>query len=83
MRDQGSTMDQEEAVQSIAEATVEDFEVEESANSPIQEVEEEPFVKVELKNGLEYLNEAMKRGELKEIRSAYTNLTKTYPTAVT
>lgn len=52
------------------------------SKSPFQEVEEEPFVKIELGQGLKELNEAMSRGELKEIRSCYTNLTKTFPTAV-
>ena len=54
----------------------------EDSKTPIQEVEEEPFVKVELAQGLKELKEAMTRGELKEIRSSYTNLTKTFPTAV-
>ena len=54
----------------------------EESNSPVQEIEEESFIKVELKTGLEELNKALKIGELKEIRSAYTNLTKTFPTAV-
>lgn len=54
----------------------------EESKSPVQEIEEEPFIKVELKTGLEELNKALKIGELKEIRSAYTNLTKTFPTAV-
>lgn len=77
-------MEQEAAdQQSINEiASAEDFEREESTKSPVQEVEEEPFVKVELKKGLEELNEVMKQGDAKDIRSAYTNLTKTFPTAV-
>lgn len=54
----------------------------EDSKSPVNEIEEEPFVKIELQQGLRELNEAMKRGELKEIRSCYTNLTKTFPTAV-
>ena len=54
----------------------------EESKSPVQEIEEESFIKVELKTGLEELNKALKIGELKEIRSAYTNLTKTFPTAV-
>lgn len=54
----------------------------EESKSPVQEIEEETFIKVELKTGLETLNRALKVGELKEIRSAYTNLTKTFPTAV-
>lgn len=54
----------------------------EESKSSVQEIEEEPFIKVELKTGLEKLNHAMKVGEIKEIRSAYTNLTKTFPTAV-
>ena len=55
----------------------------EESKSPVQEIEGEPFTKVELKNGLEALNKALKIGELKEIRSAYTNLSKTFPTSVT
>lgn len=54
----------------------------EESKSPVQEVEEESFVKVELNEGLKQLNEALKRDEIKEIRSCYTNLTKTFPTAV-
>ena len=54
----------------------------EGTKSPIQEIEEEPFVKVEIKEGLEQLNEALKGEDLKEIRSCYSNLTKTFPTAV-
>ena len=54
----------------------------EESKSPVQEIEEESFIKIELKTGLEELNKALKIGELKEIRSAYTNLTKTFPTAV-
>lgn len=71
-----------EGAEVLVISTLDDFEMEESSNSPVQEVEEESFVKVDLKTGLEDLNEAMKRGELKDIRSAYTNLTKTFPTAV-
>lgn len=52
------------------------------SKSPFQEIEEESFVKIELGQGLKELNEAMARAELKEIRSSYTNLTKTFPTAV-
>ena len=55
---------------------------EESTKSPIQEVEEEPFVKVEIRSGLEQLKEAMKTNELKDIRTCFINLTKSYPTAV-
>lgn len=58
-----------------------EFEGEET-KSPIQEIEEEPFVKIELKEGLEQLNEALKRDDNKNIRSSYNNLTKTFPTAV-
>lgn len=54
----------------------------EESKSPVQEIEEEPFVKVELKSGLEELSKSLKNGELNEIRSAYTHLTKTFPTAV-
>ena len=72
---------QHPAAPSPTEENVVEIEREDS-KSPIQEVEEEPFVKIELVQGLKELNEAMKRGELKEIRSCYTNLTKTFPTAV-
>jgi hypothetical protein len=54
----------------------------EESKSPVQEFEEDSFIKVELKNGLEELNKTLKNGESKEIRCAYTNLTKTFPTAV-
>lgn len=54
----------------------------EDSKSPVQEVEEEQFTRVELADGLEQLNEALKREDIKEIRSCYTNLTKSFPTAV-
>lgn len=53
-----------------------------NSKSPIQEIEEESFAKVELYEGLRELNEAMKHGDSKEINSCFTNLTKTFPTAV-
>ena len=62
---------------------IEEVEVErEDSKSPIQEIEDEAFVKVELKNGLEELDEALKSGQLKDIRCCYNNLTRTFPTAV-
>lgn len=73
----------EEDQQPSAIAIVESPELErEESKSPVQEIEEEPFVKIELKNGLDELDKALKIGEIKEIRSAYTNLTRTFPTAV-
>lgn len=73
----------EEVVVGSTSSSIESPELErESTSSPVQEVEEESFVKVDLKEGLEQLNEALKRGELPLIRSCYTNLIKTFPTAV-
>ena len=66
---------------SLNEETAAENELDDSKSS-IQEVEEDPFVKIDLGQGLKELNEAMTRGESKEIRSCYTNLTKTFPTAV-
>lgn len=72
---------EEEAQQPVSDTNEPEIDRQDS-KSPIQEVEEEPFVKIELSQGLKELNEAMSRGELKEIRSCYTNLTKTFSTAV-
>lgn len=76
-----NTGDQAAASSPIVNETSPELDREESSKSPVQELEEEPFVKVELQSGLEELNEALKRGELKEIRAAYTNLSRTFPTA--
>lgn len=53
----------------------------EESKSPIQE-EEEQIIEVEIKAGLEELDAALKTGQIKEIRSCYAKLTKTFPTAV-
>lgn len=70
----------------VASAAVEEIENEysneDSVKYPIQEMEEEPFVKVEIRVGLEQLKVAMKTNEVKDIRASFNNLTKSYPTAV-